>query len=88
MEKVYLVESELVCDYELLRGYKNVYKSKENAVADYNNEKENVSEVKEWISDEEKICEEEAGNCYEVYEEGYYSVSHGCVTLTELEVNP
>ena len=84
MEKIYLVESRLVYDYELCRSAKFAFKSEENAKREYEEQK---SAIKKELDDEEGWEVEETKTSYETYLEGYYSQSHACVTITEMPLN-
>lgn len=92
MKKIYLVESDIIIDCENVRKHKAAYKEEDDARKDYENE---VGVVKETFLDEIEDNDDwvawefgdEGKTCFESYEEGYFSITHGVVTLTELKVN-
>ena len=84
MEKIYLVESELVLDYELNRSTKGAFKSKLKAMLEFEAQRE---AIKKEFADEEGFESEDTDGCYEIYLEGYYAQTHGRVSINEIPLN-
>lgn len=90
MEKIYLVESDIIIDCENVRKHKAAYNEEDDARKDYKNEVEIVKETfLDEIEDNDDWgeFEDESKTCFESYEDGYFSITHGVVTLTELKLN-
>ena len=81
-KKFYLVESQLVMDYEQISNRKKLYDDESKAREFFNEEKkyyEKVAIDNDWEH-------EKSEDCVEYFEEGYYAHNHAVVTLTELEI--
>jgi hypothetical protein len=89
MEKIYLVESEVICDCELIRGTKSAFKSGIKARLQYEAE---VNEIKskykreDWLENE-KPSHQPNESYYESYENGYFVQNHATALITELHLN-